>query len=556
VGESDRSEHVLPSLSPAASAGNDEAPAVEKKSFSNLSRGQLIGTIIGLQLTLLLAALDQTIVATAMPRIIAQLNGFDRYAWVTTAYLLTSTASGPIFARISDIYGRKWVLLGAAIFFLFSSFLCGAAGQIPLEIPGCSIDGMSQLIIFRGLQGIGGGVIMAIVFSAIGDIFPPAERGKYMGLFAGVWGLASMIGPTLGGWLTDHWSWRWIFYVNLPVGLVAIAALYFAFPFIKPHGVQRKIDYWGAFTLVGFLVPLLLGLTFGNSEGWTSPKVLALLFSSAAIFVAFTIIERRVAEPIIPPQLLAIRDIRLAIAILFCASISMFDVILFAPLFLQSVLGVGATEAGVLFASLTLTMSIASASSGQLISRFGHYKLIASVGLAGIATGLFFLSQLDTASNSLALVSLLALTGLGLGLVMPVFTLTIQNAAPQNMIGAATALSQFCRSIGATLGAAIMGAILQLRYMESLKGAILERSVSADVASALSNPARLAEIKLILARAYGGSAGGHETVSYLIQHIKTSLVFALNGVFMLGALVALLGLIINFFVVEKKLRAR
>ncbi|MBU6452455.1 MAG: MFS transporter [Cyanobacteria bacterium REEB67] len=556
MGESDRSEPVLPTVSAAAAGGNDQVSIVEKKSFSNLSRGQLIGTIVGLQLALLLAALDQTIVATAMPRIIAQLNGFDRYAWVTTAYLLTSTASGPIFARISDIYGRKWVLLGAAIFFLFASFLCGASGQMPLEIPGCNVDGMSQLIIFRGMQGIGGGVIMAIVFSAIGDIFPPAERGKYMGLFAGVWGLASMIGPTLGGWLTDHWSWRWIFYVNLPVGLVAIAVLYFAFLYIKPHGVQRKIDYWGALTLVGFLVPLLLGLTFGNSEGWTSARVIGLLFASATIFVAFAIIERRVAEPIIPPRLLAIRDIRLAIAILFCASISMFDVILFAPLFLQSVLGVGATEAGVLFASLTLTMSIASASSGQLISRFGHYKLIASVGLSGIAAGLFFLSQLDTTSNALALVALLALTGLGLGLVMPVFTLTIQNAAPQNMIGAATALSQFCRSIGATLGAAIMGAILQLRYMESLKGVILERSVPAEIASALSNPARLSEIKLILAAAYGESATGRETVVYLIEHIKTSLVFALNGVFMLGALVALLGLIINFFVEEKKLRSR
>ncbi len=365
-----------------------EGAALAKPSYATLNKGQLVGTIIGLQLTLFLAALDQTIVATAMPRIIAQLNGFDRYAWVTTAYLLTSTASGPIFARISDIYGRKWVLLPAAVFFLLTSLLCGAAGQFPI----LGMDGMTQLIVFRGLQGVGGGVIMAIVFTVIGDIFAPAERGKYMGLFAGVWGLASMIGPALGGWLTDHWSWRWIFYVNLPVGLVALAALFFAFPYIRPHGVQRKIDYWGAFSLVGFLGPVAFGLTFGNSEGWTSPRVLAQLGASIAIFVLFVAIEKRAPEPIIPPKLLAIADIRLAIAVLFCAAVSMFDVILFAPLFMQAVLDVSATVAGAMFSSMTLAMSIASASSGQLISRWGRYKLIATIGLSCVTTGVCFSS--------------------------------------------------------------------------------------------------------------------------------------------------------------------
>ena len=523
-------------------------------SFTNLTKGQLVCTIIGLQLTLFLAALDQTIVSTAMPRIIAQLNGFDRYAWVTTAYLLTSTASGPIFARISDIFGRKWVLLSAAIFFLLSSLLCGAAGQLPSF--GLPLDGMTQLIIFRGLQGIGGGVIMAIVFSVIGDIFAPAERGKYMGLFAGVWGLASMIGPALGGWLTDHWSWRWIFYVNLPVGFIALAFLFFAFPYVRPQGVQRKIDYWGASSLVAFLVPLLLGLTYANSDGWTSAKVLLLLLLSAALFGLFARIEMRAAEPIIPPQLLAINDIRLAIIVLFFAAVSMFDVILFAPLFMQSVLGVSATEAGALFASMTLAMSFASASSGQLISRFGHYKLIAAVGLSAITAGLFFLSLLQTSSNSQMLVALLILTGLGLGLVMPVFTLTIQNAAPPNMIGAATALSQFCRSIGATVGAALMGAILQMRYMESLKSRMVSTTVSDEIAGALANPARMPEIKALLLASYGSSPEGLASAGLLVDHIKNSLVYALHGVFFMGAIAALIGLITNVFVKEKKLRSR
>jgi EmrB/QacA subfamily drug resistance transporter len=293
------------------------------------------------------------------------------------------------------MYGRKWVLFAAAISFLFSSFLCGAAGQTP----GIPLDGMTQLILFRGLQGIGGGVIMAVVFSVIGDIFPPADRGKYMGLFAGVWGLASMIGPALGGWLTDHWSWRWIFYVNLPVGIVAITVLFLAFPHIKPQNVQRKIDYWGALTLIGFLVPLLLGLTFGNTRGWASPSVIALLVASVAVFVLFARIQKRAPEPIIPPTLITISDIRVGLIVLFCTSISMFDVILFAPLFMQSVMGVSATDAGAIFASLTLTMSVASTSSGQLISRTGRYKLIALVGLFFVTAGLLFLAQLQTTTN-------------------------------------------------------------------------------------------------------------------------------------------------------------
>ena len=193
----------------------------------------------GVMLTLLLAALDQTIVGTAMPRIIAQLNGFDRYAWVTTAYLLTSTAAVPIFGKLSDIYGRKWFYLGGAVLFVVASALCGAAGSIP-GVPG---GGMTQLIVFRGLQGVGGGIIMAITFTIIGDIFPPAVRGKYQGLLSAVWGMSSVFGPTLGGWITDSFSWRWIFYINLPVGILATVALFVAFPYFKPEGVKRVIDY-------------------------------------------------------------------------------------------------------------------------------------------------------------------------------------------------------------------------------------------------------------------------------------------------------------------------
>ncbi len=249
------------------------AAAALVSGLHNLTRRQLAGTLTGLVLTLLLAALDQTIVGTSEPRIIASLNGFDRYPWVTTAYLLTSTIAVPIFAKLSDIYGRKWFFLTGNILFVTASAFCGAAGEFRW-VPG---DGMSQLIAFRGLQGLGAGIAMGLLFTIIGDIFPPAQRAKYQGLFASVFGLASIFGPTLGGWITDQFSWRWTFYVNLPVGIVAATAILVEFPYFRPHGIQRKIDWFGVVSLAGCLVPLLLALTWVTDYGWQSQRVVSLL---------------------------------------------------------------------------------------------------------------------------------------------------------------------------------------------------------------------------------------------------------------------------------------
>ncbi len=260
-----------------------------------LTWGQLLGSMTGLLLSVLLASLDQTIVGTAEPRIIAQLSGFDRYPWVSTTYLLTSTLAIPIFAKLSDIYGRKWFFLGGAGGFMLTSALCGAAGKLPVPL-----DGMNQLIISRGLQGVAGGMMMSLAFTVIGDIFSPAERGKYQGFFAATYGLSSIFGPTLGGWLTDHISWRACFYVNLPVGIVAIAAIYFYFPYWRPEGIKRRVDWAGVSALILSIVPLLLALTWVTEYGWASFRVESLLVVAAVMLAAFIYAETRAIEPLIP----------------------------------------------------------------------------------------------------------------------------------------------------------------------------------------------------------------------------------------------------------------
>src|SRR6267378_4686774 len=281
-------------------------------SYHALPRRDLILTVIGLMLGLLLAALDQTIVGTAMPRIVAELQGFQHYAWVTTAYLLTSTAVVPISCKLSDMYGRKFFLIGSSVMFVLTSALCGLSQD------------MTQLIVFRGLQGVAGGVLTSTVFTVISQIFPPAERGRIQGVFSGIFGLASIVGPLLGGYLTDNLSWRWVFYVNLPVGLVALTVLWFSFPNIRPVMRERRIDFLGAFTLVAGVVPLLLALSWGgNDYAWDSPTILGLFAIAAVMLLVFLLVERRAAEPIIPLSLFRNRIVSASVLALMLMAIGM-----------------------------------------------------------------------------------------------------------------------------------------------------------------------------------------------------------------------------------------
>src|SRR5438477_3438973 len=384
-----------------------------------LTRPQLIGTLTGLLLAALLAAIDQTIVGTAEPRIIAQLSGFDRYPWIATAYLLSSTVSVPIFASLSDIYGRKpFFLLGASLF-VVTSALCGAAGTLTF----LSLDGMGQLILFRGLQGVGAGMVLGLLFTIVGDIFSPAERGRYQGLFAAVWGVASIFGPTLGGWLTDTWSWRFCFWVNLPVGAIAVAAIYFEFPNITPRASTRRLDWTGFATLIGTVVPLLLALTSATQYGWTSTRVDSLLGLAAIMLAAFLYTETKALEPVIPLVLFRNPIIAICSICAFVLGIGMFGVIIYLPLFMQGVLGTSATQSGNLLTPLMLGAVIGSITGGQTVSRTGKYKAVALVGAVLVAAGMIVFARMTVVTPRLDVVYGMVIAGLGMGLLQPVYTI-------------------------------------------------------------------------------------------------------------------------------------
>jgi EmrB/QacA subfamily drug resistance transporter len=517
----------------------------------HLTKRQLYGTLTGLLLTLLLAALDQTIVGTAMPRIIADLNGFDRYPWVTTAYLLTSTIAVPIFAKLSDLYGRKYFFLAGTILFVLASALCGASGKLP-GFPG---DGMTQLIIFRGLQGVGAGLIVGCLFAIIGDMFAPAERAKYQGLFAAVWGVASIFGPTLGGWLTDQLSWRWTFYVNLPFGVLAAIAIMIEMPNFRPKGIHRSIDWWGVLTLTACLIPLLLALTWVTDYGWTAPRVVWQLVFAAVMAVAFLWAESRALEPLMPLWLFKEPIIAVSSIAVFMLGVGMFGVILYVPLFMQGVLGVSAKNSGVLLTPLLLGAVVGSIAAGQLVSRFGKYKMLVILGASLTTVGMFLMALMDKATTHGEVVRNMVIAGLGMGLMQPIYTLIVQNVAPPAHIGAATASTQFFRSIGSTVGVAVFGSIMLTRYHAEFDR-LIPPGTPAMALAAFKNPLQLVAIRQRLELAFGKFPGGTELLHKLLENVRDALVNGLHAIFVLGAALMVVGLLVNLFLREVPLRKR
>ncbi|HEU4634320.1 MAG TPA: MDR family MFS transporter, partial [Flavisolibacter sp.] len=381
----------------------------------------------GVILAMLLSSLDQTIISTAMPTIVQELHGLEHMSWVFTAYMLGSTVTVPIYGKLSDILGRRNLYIIGIVIFLAGSVLCGLS------------QNMTQLILFRGLQGIGGGAMMVNSFAIIGDVFPPAERGKYQGMIGGVFGLSSVAGPLLGGWITDNTSWRWVFYVNIPLGIIAIAVLSAALPKILAHTRDRRIDWLGAFFIAATLVPLLLSLVWGGSVyRWTSWQIFMSLILAFVSLIAFIRIEKRVANPILSLDLFKNKVFLVSVCALFFISMGMFGAILYIPIFSQGVIGGSATHAGLVLTPMMLSLVTASTISGQIISRTGKYKALTIVGTAITVGALFYFSTINENTTNTSLIIRMIILGLGLGSTMPIFTLAVQSAFPKEQLGEVT----------------------------------------------------------------------------------------------------------------------
>jgi EmrB/QacA subfamily drug resistance transporter len=454
----------------------------------NLPIRQKITIMLAVMSGMLLAALDQTIVATALPKIVSELHGLKELSWVVTAYLLTSTISVPISGKLSDIYGRKKLLLVAIFIFVAGSMLSGVS------------QNMGQLIAFRALQGIGAGMLMSMSFAVIGDLFAPVERARWQGIIAGVFGLASVIGPLIGGYLTDHASWRWNFYINVPVGILAFFMISTFMPHIATDKENQKIDFLGAGLLAGGLSSLLLALVWGgNQYPWGSWQTIGIFTLAAALLGGFGWVERfHAKDPILPLELFKNSIFRVSIISVFFIGVAMFGAILYLPLFAQDVLGRSATSSGVILTPMVFTLMIVSLTAGQFISRRGKYKALAVAGTAIVTVGILWLSTMSTATTNGQLVLHMIVLGAGLGISMPIFNLVVQNAFEHAKLGVATASVQLSRSIGATVGVAVMGTILNNRLSHYLahSGQVISanqlsslnpQSISPAIRSALSS---------------------------------------------------------------------
>lgn len=497
--------------------------------------------ITGLIIAMLFAALDGTIVGTAMPRIVGELGGLGVMAWLTTAYMLSSTAVVPIAGKLADLLGRKSVYVAGLLIFIAGSALCGMS------------QSMSQLIWFRCVQGIGGGIMMPMAMIIIGDLFTGKQRAKWQGVFGAIYGLSSVIGPQVGGWIVDSLDWRWVFYINLPVGLLAVVFIAMGLNSHRATGPVR-FDIAGMVTMILGVVPLLLALTFGGKEyPWGSWQIIGMIAVSIVSLIAFVFIESKASEPILPIRLFKNRTFTVINGIGFLMSVGMFGAIMFVPLFMQGIVGISASASGTVMTPMMITMIIASVIGGQFVQKIG-VRTQMTIGMIIMAAGFVLLSTLSMDTTKLVASSYMMTIGLGIGLVMPILTLALQESFPKSELGVVTSSSQFFRQIGGTFGMTILGTVMNYRSDHELSEKLVpvlkqlpeQASGIANemtsmihtnpqgLYSALLDPATLAKLPQAI-------------IEKLVPILKASLVGSLHSVFLVGLVFVILGAVLTPF---------
>ena len=508
---------------------------------ANMDRTARILASVGVGLALFLAALDQTIVGTALPRIVGELDGLEYFAWVATAYMVASTTTVPIAGKLGDLFGRKPFLLVGMAGFVLASALCGQARD------------MVELVAFRGIQGLFGGVLFASVFASIADLFPPRTRARIQGVFGGIFGIASVVGPTIGGYLTDNVGWRWVFYVNVPVGILAIAVVFVTMPRTRHNASWRDIDFLGAGLLAATLVPLLIGFSITRDHEFSSPEVVGLLGFSAVMALIFFVVEQRVPHPIVPFALF--KNVTFAVSSIagFFTAFGMFGAIIYIGLVYQGVLGIGATNSGLLATPMMVGLIGASIVTGQLMIRITRYRFLGTIGLVVMVVGLWGLAQVTVGTPETDVVRGLILVGIGMGVAMPLYLNATQSALPREYLGVASSQIQFWRNIGGTIGVAILGAVISHQLPERIRTQVASLNVPPELsaslptggsAQAIFDPVRIAATRATL------PPQAQPLFDQVLDAIRTALALSLHDVFIYAAAFVGVAIVVSLFLRE------
>jgi EmrB/QacA subfamily drug resistance transporter len=516
--------------------------------MEHLAQRKKIVIMLAVMSALLFVALNQTIIGTALPKIVAALGGYQYFNWVFTIFMLISSVTAILSGKLSDIYGRKPFLLLGILIFSAGSFLCGLSASI------------MHLIIFRGIQGFGGGLIMSSAFTVVGDLFPPRERGRWQGLMGASFGLASVLGPTLGGYIADHADWHWIFWIFLPVGVAAFLLIWKLFPAVEKKPGET-VDYFGSLFLTVTLITMLLAFSWaGEKYAWSSAQILGLFAVSAAALAVFIAVEHRGKSPIMPLSLFKNSIFSISNAAGFLLGIGMFGTIMYMPFFIQGVFGGSATESGFIMMPMTLSMVLSSTLAGQRIAKSGKYKNLGIAGLAVMALGLLSLYLMDINTTAAVMIGNMIITGIGLGITFPVFTLTVQNAVDHHILGVATAANMLFRQMGGTIGVALMGTVLNHRLSARMaaEGGGAAPEVPPEFAAPfaqLANPRTLMDSARLDAIRQSLPADQQPAFDQLIALLREALDYALSGVFMFGVIVLVLAIALTLLLKELPLRS-